>query len=91
MCKVPLKKSRNNVVVVIGDSVNTNNSIEKKSNIQLIGFASRIFNLAVKDIICGHKTILGKVRPLMVKLKKPIQNAKLNKVTDFLPIAQNIT
>lgn len=72
MCKVSLKKSGKNVVVVIGDSVNTNNSIANKPNIQLIGFASRRFNLAVKDIICNHEAVLGILRTLMVKLRKPL-------------------
>lgn len=77
------EKSRKNVVVLIEDNVSTNKSIANKQNIPLIGFASHMLNLAVKDIICDHKEVLGKIHRLMVKLKKPLQRARLNKVTDL--------
>lgn len=80
-----------NAVVLVGDSVSANKSTANKQNISLIGCASYRFNLAVSDIICIHEEVLGKLHTQMVKLKKPLQRAKLNKETDLLPVFQNDT
>lgn len=62
-------KTMENVVAIIGDNCNVNQSISNKLSIPLIGCSSHRFQLAIKDFLQDYGQLLMQVHNPMVKLR----------------------
>ncbi len=66
------KKDFSNLVVLMCDTCATNKALSDRISVPMIGFASHIFNLGMKDMINESSATVEKLSLLMKKLKQPI-------------------
>ena len=74
------KKSINNIQFMVADNENLNKAVADKLGVPLIGCASHIFNLAVKNCVSvGQLHEIDNVNKIMVKLSGLKKSAELRK------------
>lgn len=74
-------KSFSNVAVLIGDNCNTNRAFSRRVGPIFVGCHSHRYNLALKDIMLGHKSSIDSFRATMSRLSFQIPAAQLRPST----------
>lgn len=69
------------VAALIGDNSSVSWSISKRMELPLIGYASLLLQLAVREIQQEDKFVISQMKQLMTELKAPSSSAKLRRET----------